>query len=84
MTPVPKKRDTLASTRKISGMPAGYQKDGAMRQVPSEKRSQKAARDKEDPRISWTEENAAAIAERRSWIRAKGAPLADLQVLKLD
>ena len=43
-----------------------------------------AAHEEEDLRIGWTEENAAAIAERRSWIRAKGTPLADLQVLKLD
>ena len=32
----------------------------------------------------WQKENAAAIAERRSWIENHGAPLADIQVLKLD
>jgi len=32
----------------------------------------------------WREENAEAIAERRSWIDENGTPLADLQVLKLD
>lgn len=32
----------------------------------------------------WVEENADILAERRSWIGANGAPLADLQVLKLD
>jgi antitoxin CcdA len=41
-------------------------------------------RDKGDLRISWTEENAAAMAERRTWIEIHGVPLADLQVLKLD
>lgn len=30
----------------------------------------------------WRKQNAEAIAERRSWIEANGAPLADLQVLK--
>jgi antitoxin CcdA len=33
---------------------------------------------------AWLEENAMAIAERRSWIEANGAPLADIQVLKID
>lgn len=33
---------------------------------------------------AWARENAEAIAERRAWIEANGAPLADLQVLKLD
>lgn len=33
---------------------------------------------------AWARENADAIAERRAWIEARGAPLADLQVLKLD
>ena len=33
---------------------------------------------------AWAEENAAALSERRAWIEAKGTPLADLQVLKLD
>lgn len=33
---------------------------------------------------AWAEENAPAIAERRSWIEANGAPLADVQVLKMD
>lgn len=32
---------------------------------------------------AWAEENAAAIAERRTWIDVNGTPLADLQVLKL-
>lgn len=32
----------------------------------------------------WQKENATAIAERRSWIESHGAPLADLQVMKLD
>ena len=32
---------------------------------------------------AWTEENAAALSERRAWIEANGMPLADLQVLKL-
>ncbi len=32
----------------------------------------------------WQKENAAAIAERRSWIESNGPPLADLQVMKLD
>ncbi len=32
----------------------------------------------------WRRENAAAIAERRSWIESNGPPLADLQVMKLD
>jgi antitoxin CcdA len=31
----------------------------------------------------WARENAEAIAERRAWIEAHGAPLADLQVLKI-
>lgn len=33
---------------------------------------------------AWARENAAAIAERRTWIEANGTPLADLQVLKTD
>jgi len=32
----------------------------------------------------WQKENAAAIAERRSWIESNGPPLLDLQVMKLD
>tara|TARA_R110002072_G_scaffold233822_1_gene391484 strand:- start:747 stop:992 length:246 start_codon:yes stop_codon:yes gene_type:complete len=32
---------------------------------------------------AWARENAEAIAERRAWIEANGAPLADLQVLKI-
>jgi antitoxin CcdA len=32
---------------------------------------------------AWARENAEAIAERRAWIEAHGAPLADLQALKL-
>lgn len=32
----------------------------------------------------WQKENAAAIAERRSWIESNGPPLADLQVMKRD
>lgn len=31
----------------------------------------------------WARENAEPIAERRAWIEVKGAPLADLQVLKI-
>jgi post-segregation antitoxin (ccd killing protein) len=58
--------------------------DKEVRQVPNEKHRRPAAHEEEDLKIGWTEENAAAIAERRSWIRGKGAPLADLQVLKLD
>ena len=33
---------------------------------------------------AWARENAAAISERRAWIKAHGTPLADLQVLKID
>lgn len=33
---------------------------------------------------AWVQENATAIAERRAWIEAKGAPLADIQVFKID
>ena len=33
---------------------------------------------------AWARENAKAITERRAWIEAHGAPLADLQVLKID
>ena len=33
---------------------------------------------------AWARENAEAIAERRAWIEANSAPLADLQVLKID
>lgn len=32
---------------------------------------------------AWARENAAAIAERRDWIKANGTPLADIQVLKI-
>jgi len=32
---------------------------------------------------AWAQENAAAIAERRTWIESNGTPLADLQVMKL-
>ena len=33
---------------------------------------------------AWASENAEAIAERRAWIETHGAPLADLQALKID
>lgn len=33
---------------------------------------------------AWMQENAEAITERRAWIEANGAPLTDLQVLKID
>ncbi|WP_171181062.1 type II toxin-antitoxin system CcdA family antitoxin [Ruegeria sp. HKCCD8929] len=33
---------------------------------------------------AWAEENAAAIAERREWIKKNGTPLADVQVLRTD
>lgn len=33
---------------------------------------------------AWMRENAEAITERRAWIQANGAPLADLQVLNID
>jgi len=33
---------------------------------------------------AWTQENAAAIEERRTWIEANGTPLADLQISKID
>jgi hypothetical protein len=65
-------------------MAAGYQVDEAMRQVPSEKHRRTAAPEEEDPRISWPEENAVAIAERHTRIEIYGAPLADLQVLNVD
>ncbi|MDO6587492.1 type II toxin-antitoxin system CcdA family antitoxin [Salipiger sp. 1_MG-2023] len=32
----------------------------------------------------WSRRNADAIAERRVWIERNGAPLADLQVLRVD
>jgi len=32
---------------------------------------------------AWARENAEAISERRAWIEMNGAPLADLQVLKI-
>jgi hypothetical protein len=38
----------------------------------------------EDRPVTWTDENALALKERRVWIEANGLPLADLQVLKLD
>jgi hypothetical protein len=65
-------------------MTGGYQEDKAMRQAPSEKHRRTAAQEEEYPRISWTEANAVAIAERRTWLEAHGAPLADLQVLKVE
>lgn len=37
-----------------------------------------------DVGITWADENALAIEQRRVWIEAMGTPLADLQVLKLD
>jgi hypothetical protein len=40
--------------------------------------------DDNDVGITWADENALAIEERRVWIEAMGTPLADLQVLKLD
>jgi hypothetical protein len=55
-----------------------------MSQAPIEKDRKTAALGEDGMRISWTEENVAAIAERRSWIEVHGAPLADLQVLKID
>ncbi|EIE49398.1 hypothetical protein AL036_09210 [Salipiger aestuarii] len=33
---------------------------------------------------AWADRNAAAIAERRRWIETHGAPLADVQVLRID
>jgi hypothetical protein len=55
-----------------------------MSQVPIEKDRKTAAHGENDLWIRWTEENAAAIAERRTWIEANGVPLADVQVLKVD
>lgn len=40
--------------------------------------------DEEERSVTWTDENALALKERRGWIEANGLPLADLQVLKLD
>ena len=40
--------------------------------------------EEEDRPVTWTDENALALKERRVWIEANGLPLADLQVLKLD
>ena len=48
----------------------------------SEAAVQKAVKTAEAER--WAEENADILAERRSWIDSHGAPLTDLQVLKLD
>jgi hypothetical protein len=77
-------QDALVIIRKNSRIFAGYQKDKAVRQVPSEKHRLTGAREEGDLRISWTEENASAIAERCIWIEIHGVPLADLQVLKVD
>ena len=55
-----------------------------MSQAPIEKDRKTAAQREDGLRISWTEENVAAIAERRSWIEVHGTSLADLQVLKID
>jgi post-segregation antitoxin (ccd killing protein) len=55
-----------------------------MSQAPIVKDRKTAAQGEDGLRISWTKENVAAIAERRSWIEVHGAPLADLQVLKID
>jgi antitoxin CcdA len=33
---------------------------------------------------AWAQENAGALAERRSWIGMNGTPLADIQVLRID
>ena len=54
-----------------------------MRLAPNEQ-DRKTAQGEDGLRISWTEENVAAIAERRSWIELHGAPFADHQVLKID
>lgn len=62
---------------------AGDQTDQANDRVANERRRNSATNGQEELGMGWTEENAAAIAERRSWIEAHGAPLADLQVLKL-
>ncbi len=51
--------------------------------VPNEKHCRTEAQDGEDPEVRWAEENAAAIVERRAWIDVNGAPLADLQILKI-
>ena len=32
---------------------------------------------------AWATDNAPAISERRTWIEARGMPLADLQVLRI-
>jgi post-segregation antitoxin (ccd killing protein) len=55
-----------------------------MKLVSIEKHRRRAAQGEDGLRISWAEENAAAIAERHAWIEVHGAPLADLQVLKVD
>lgn len=33
---------------------------------------------------AWAAENAEAISERQTWARTRGAPLADLQVLRIE
>lgn len=55
-----------------------------MDQSTSEARSPAAISDKEDRKVTWTEENSLALEERRVWIEANGVPLGDLQVLNLD
>jgi post-segregation antitoxin (ccd killing protein) len=52
--------------------------------VSCEKHRRTAAQEGVDLKISWAEENIAAIAVRRAWIDENGTPLADLQVLEID
>jgi antitoxin CcdA len=56
----------------------------AMFHVTNAKHIRTAAQEGVDLKISWAEENAAAIAVRRAWIEENGTPLADLQVFKID
>jgi hypothetical protein len=46
-----------------------------MSQAPLEKDRKTAAQGEDGLRISWTEENAAAIAERRCWMKQGGVIL---------
>ena len=55
-----------------------------MRQSGDETQRPTIQGDDNDVGITWADENALAIEERRVWIEAMGTPLADLQVLKLD
>ena len=64
----------LLSEANAHGLDATGISESALREALRKARAAKA----------WAEENAEALAERKTWIEEHGMPLADFAVLKID